>query len=234
MTCDFAQDDGAYVLGALSPAERSAFERHMSTCATCREAVASLAVLPGLLGRLDPATALALAGGHPDPEPAPPTLLPRILAAAAQQRRFERRRQQRRRVGYLAATAATLVLFVVGASIGMHLADTRAAPAVPMTAMRPAQQAWTPVSADIGIAATDGGTRLVMTCWYGSGYDDAWVVRLVVFPRAGGNAEQVGTWTADSGDTVQLSALTHLKPSEIARVELQRADNVTLLWWTPT
>jgi hypothetical protein len=50
--CPHAHDDGAYVLGALSPAERSAFEKHLATCAECRDAVAEVAVLPGLLGRL--------------------------------------------------------------------------------------------------------------------------------------------------------------------------------------
>ena len=53
--CEFAYDDGAYVLGALAPAERAAYERHLAGCASCREAVAEIAVLPGLLGRLDPA-----------------------------------------------------------------------------------------------------------------------------------------------------------------------------------
>ncbi|MFD0784741.1 zf-HC2 domain-containing protein, partial [Micromonospora azadirachtae] len=45
--CEFTQDDGAYVLGALAPAERAAYERHLAGCADCREAVAELAVLPG-------------------------------------------------------------------------------------------------------------------------------------------------------------------------------------------
>ena len=55
MRCEHEHDDGAYVLGALSPAERAAYERHLATCSFCREAVADIAVLPGLLGRLDPA-----------------------------------------------------------------------------------------------------------------------------------------------------------------------------------
>ncbi|MGH3348437.1 MAG: anti-sigma factor family protein, partial [Nocardioides sp.] len=35
MTCEFAHDDGAYVLGALSPAERVAFKQHLAGCAEC-------------------------------------------------------------------------------------------------------------------------------------------------------------------------------------------------------
>ena len=35
MSCPFAQDDAAYVLGALSPAERLEFERHLGGCDDC-------------------------------------------------------------------------------------------------------------------------------------------------------------------------------------------------------
>ena len=51
MSCEFAHDDGAYVLGALSPAERLAFERHLAA-APSAPARSELAGLPGLLGRV--------------------------------------------------------------------------------------------------------------------------------------------------------------------------------------
>src|SRR3569833_643206 len=53
MRCEHEHDDGAYVLGALSPAERTAYERHLSTCSFCREAVRDISTLPDLLSRLD-------------------------------------------------------------------------------------------------------------------------------------------------------------------------------------
>ena len=53
MSCPFAHDDAAYVLGALSPAERLEFERHLGRCDDCTRAVRELAGLPGLLGRVD-------------------------------------------------------------------------------------------------------------------------------------------------------------------------------------
>jgi anti-sigma factor RsiW len=61
MRCPQTIEVGAYVLGALPPAERDAFERHLGECEICRAEVADLAVLPGLLGRLDAATAEAIA-----------------------------------------------------------------------------------------------------------------------------------------------------------------------------
>ena len=53
MSCEFAHSDAAYVLGALAPADRLAFERHLAGCAECTRAVRELAGLPGLLGRVD-------------------------------------------------------------------------------------------------------------------------------------------------------------------------------------
>src|SRR6478672_7141603 len=101
MTCLYPFDDGAYVLGALSPAERAEYERHLSVCPTCRESVAALAVLPGLLSRLDPSTIA------PQQVTAPPTLLPRTLALIATRRRAERLR--RRWLTLAAAVVAVLL-----------------------------------------------------------------------------------------------------------------------------
>ncbi len=46
----------AYVLGALEPAERAEYERHLRTCSTCQEDVKEFAAIPGLLSQVDPAT----------------------------------------------------------------------------------------------------------------------------------------------------------------------------------
>ncbi|MGH3631258.1 MAG: anti-sigma factor family protein, partial [Sciscionella sp.] len=43
---------GAYVLGALEPAERAELETHLADCPACREELAGLAGLPGLLSQL--------------------------------------------------------------------------------------------------------------------------------------------------------------------------------------
>ncbi len=225
MTCRFSFDDGAYVLGALAPADRAEFERHLPSCAPCRKAVAGLAVIPGLLGRLDPATAIPSG-------PAPSTFLPRTLAAVATRRHAEQRRRTWYALG--AALAAVCLAAVVG--IGVHLVDSSrgAQPSASLTAMRPVAASKMPVSAEVGLVAIDGGTRIEMRCRYASGYDGQWTVRLVVYPRSGGAGEQIGTWAARSGQEVSVSALTHLPAEEIARVELHRDDGSPLLSWTPT
>jgi hypothetical protein len=229
MTCEHALEDGAYVLGALSPAERAEFERHLSGCASCRESVANLAVLPGLLGRLDPARAVALREDQA-PVAIPATVLQRVLTAAGRQRR----RARRRRIVLATTLAAVVMVLLVGVGVAVHLRDVQPSPPIAMSAMRPASAEWIPVGADVGVVPDAGGSRLVMTCWYASGYEGRWVLRLVVIPRAGGDAETIGTWTADPGAKVTVSGRTHLTPDEIGRVELRRWDNTTLLWWTPT
>jgi hypothetical protein len=222
VSCPYLYDDGAYILGALSPAERADYERHLPSCAQCRESVSALAGLPGLLGRLDPSTAVPSVA-------AAPTLLPRLLAAAAGRRRTDRRRRLWRSV----AVTATAAILAVAVGVGVHLADqSPATTEVTMTAMLPVNPKI-PIDAEIGLSPAEGGTWVSMRCRYDEGYPGAWQVRLVVFPQSGAS-EQVGSWMAEAGREVTLTALSHFDPNDIARVELQRADYTTLLWWTPT
>lgn len=220
MKCDFCFDDGAYVLGALAPAERAEFERHLATCPSCRDEVAALAVLPGLLGRLDAATAI------PAIE-APPSILLRTMAAVATRRRAERRR---RLWTALAAGLAALVV-ATGAGLGVHMVDASPASPPGLSAMVPVTD-HVPVTAELALVAAAGGTRVDMQCRYSTGYDGLWIIRLVVFPRWGGTGEQIGTWTATSGQVLSMTAMTHLSPEDIGRVELQRADQTPLLTWS--
>ena len=239
MSCGFTYDDGAYILGALAPAERADYEKHLPTCATCREAVAQLAVLPGLLGRLDPATAAPSVT-------APLTLLPRVLTAAATRRRAQRRRDIRSRFAF--GMAAAVVAVSVG--FGVHFVEQQPA-SQPVIAAPPTQQPSSappivrtamhqtatplPIDAEVALVKADdgAGTWVAMRCYYEKGYVGSWQVRLVVFPVSGDEPEQIGTWEAKSGQAIELSTLTHLAPTEIARVELQGARQQTLLWWTP-
>jgi carotenoid cleavage dioxygenase-like enzyme len=66
--------DAAYVLGALSEADRGEYEEHLAGCMSCREAVAELAGVVPLL---------TLAGDDA-PVPACPDLLPALMAKAEQ------------------------------------------------------------------------------------------------------------------------------------------------------
>ncbi len=49
---EFAELTGLYVLGALTEAERKAFEAHASGCVTCTAEIRSLSAIPGALAQL--------------------------------------------------------------------------------------------------------------------------------------------------------------------------------------
>jgi predicted anti-sigma-YlaC factor YlaD len=220
-TCSYSFDDGAYVLGALSPAERADFERHLGTCAECRESVAALAVLPGLLGRLDAATVA------PHPITAPPTLLPRVLAMASTRRRAEKLRRR-----WLSLAAGIIaILLVTGAGVGMRLIDSPS-PTNGMTAMRPLV-ADLPVVAEVGLKPTAEGTQVNMWCRYSTTSPGSWTLSLVMYLKAGGKPELLGTWTAGANQDWLLHSDVTADVVDIGRIEMQRPDGLTLFIWTP-
>ncbi|SCL37654.1 Putative zinc-finger [Micromonospora pallida] len=219
--CEFAYDDGAYVLGALAPAERAAYERHLAGCAACRAAVAEVAVLPGLLGRLDP-TEVA----HLVPAPEEPRV-PALLAAAEQQRHAERRRV-RWRYAVTALTAAVFTL-VVGFGVTTLRSAWQPDDRARMVAMRPVA-GTAPVHAEIGLTGTEWGTEITMRCGYDArpDYVKAYVFRLVAY-GPGGESEQVGSWLAAPGDEVRFTGTTRFTDADLVRLELHRADGTPVL-----
>jgi len=98
---------GAYVLGALDPAERARVESHLASCAECREELASFAALPGLLSRV------SLHEVQAAPEDPGPQLLDRIIAAVTR----ERRQGRRLRLVYSAAAAVVVAVAISVAAV---------------------------------------------------------------------------------------------------------------------
>ena len=230
MRCEHEHDDGAYVLGALSPAERAAYERHLAGCSFCREAVADIAVLPGLLGRLDAAEFAKLL----DPTlstPAPErNRMPELVTAAQKTRRKERRRL-RVRVLTTALAAAVLALIVgVGAAFWMGGRTTSPPPtAGPMVAMTPIDEDI-PVSADVSLTGTGGGTKVNLVCVYRRNpeYRKSYTVRLVAY-GPDNQADSMGSWVAAPGKEFSMSGVTHFPLGSLSRLELVRNDGQALL-----
>ncbi|PZF82872.1 anti-sigma factor family protein [Micromonospora deserti] len=222
--CEFAYDDGAYVLGALAPAERASYERHLAGCAACRQAVAEIAVLPGLLGRLDPA---GLEQFLPPPEQ---SRLPDLLTAARERRRRERSATRRRyAVTGLAAAALALVVGFGTAVVLPRDANTPPPGEVRMVAMQPVA-GTVPVHAEIGLAGTDWGTEVIMRCGYDAraGYGKAYTFRLMAHGPDGAT-EQIGSWLAAPGDDLRITGATRFTGAELVRLELLRADGTPVL-----
>ncbi|GAA0382165.1 zf-HC2 domain-containing protein [Micromonospora gifhornensis] len=222
--CDFAYDDGAYVLGALSPADRAAYERHLVDCPACQQSISEIAVLPGLLGRLDPTS---LEQFLPPPEN---PRVPELLSVARERRRRERQ-ANRLRYAVIGLAAAALALVVgFGTATMLPGPETNAPLAqVRMVQMRPVA-GTVPLHAEIGLTGTNWGTEVTMTCGYDerSGYGKANAFRLVAH-AADGSQEQIGSWLAAPGDDLRISGATRFTNAELVRLELVRADGTVVL-----
>ncbi|GAB3260189.1 anti-sigma factor family protein [Nocardioides dilutus] len=239
--CPHAHEDAAYVLGALSPEERVAFERHLPTCRDCAQAVRELAGIPGLLARvpveiLDPGQL---------PHPVPDTLLPGLVRRA--------RRTQRRRTwvtaGLVGVAAAATVAAVGFATVGADDSPPSAAPtpeptvtatstapsAAPSTAppeaMRPVGNV--PISGWVSLTQVSWGTRLDLTCRYAeqdSDYaDPRWSTYTMLVHTADGTVEQVASWKALPGRTVQVTGASSADRDDIVSVEVQTSTGQQVL-----
>jgi hypothetical protein len=212
-SCGFEHEDGAYVLGALSPQDRAAFERHLQECDSCARSVRELAGLPGLLARV-PVEVL-----DPDhrPPPVPETLLPGLL--------FRARRARRRRTwatAGLVAAAATVAGVVVGVTVHENSSGTDGSSQV----VAAKAQRFTPIGTErisgwVSQTKVSWGTRLDLTCSYtGDPYGDdvAGVTYWMVVTRTDGSTERVASWKARPGETTHLQAATATAPADIASI----------------
>lgn len=214
---DLAGWDAAYVLGSLSTAERREFEEHLADCARCRDAVAELSALPGLLGRIDRERAFALLEGESRAVSAPPAdLVERIVARDA-------RRRGRRRTVIVAGIAAAAA--VVATVTGIQLLTP---PAI-AEAVTFRQVVASPLTADAELTEVGWGTRIDLDCRYAAGVSGGpWTYTMWVVDDRGAE-EQVSSWNATSGSTVHVTAATATDRDAIDSIEIRAADGTALL-----
>ncbi|MFE6648478.1 zf-HC2 domain-containing protein [Nocardioides sp. NPDC057772] len=230
----FADWDASYVLGALSPSDRRAFERHLTGCGVCRDAVAELAGMPGLLGVLSREEAEELLDDTPA-EATPPPLAD--LAGAVRRSRLRRR---------ALAAAAAVVLLAGGTAIGGLLLDRDgdgepiAAPSDSVTPTASAGENVRTVDlrpvgsvdmwAQLVATPTSWGTKLTWSCHYppepgkspptSSDYQGAPVTYDLVLVGRDGARTVAGSWTWSGGETLGLDASSAVPIAEVERVEI--------------
>lgn len=240
--CGYSDDDAAYVLGALEPAEQQAFRAHLPGCARCRDAVTELAVMPGLLARLLPGTdpttvasteAGTVAGigvGTDPPAPLLPTLVRRVRA-------------ERRRAGW----RSRLTGFVVAAALGVATflglpeptAPAPAAAAAPDRVLVMAASPGVPVAATLLVTGRGWGTSIDTRCRYedtadsGGGADgemamgdpryELWAIDSL------GAEELISSWHQLPGGEITVPGSTGLDLDDIDRLELRSGAGMTLL-----
>jgi hypothetical protein len=227
MRCEHEHEDGAYVLGALQPAERAAYERHLATCSFCREAVADIAVLPGLLGRLDPADFAKLL--DPTLSAPPPSRMPDLVTAARASRRRERKKTRVRMLSTALAAAVVALVVGVGAVFWMGPGSLRPPPAGPTVAMKPVG-GDVPVTAQLSLTRMSGGTKVNLVCSYhDAGHSlEPHTIWLVAY-GPDGETDKLGSWVASPGKEFSMSGVTHFVGANLSRLALVQNDGKTLL-----
>jgi hypothetical protein len=232
VTCPQLVESGAYVLGALPPSQRLAFEAHMAQCDECRNEVNELAVLPGLLGRVDLETIEPSDPEHGPVEPAPQpvSVLAKVIG------RIHRRRRIRRFGALAGAIAAACLALFAGLAIPTHHQSSPPQQTAAVLSWHDMQTVTpSPITAKIALTSTDNGTTISVKCWYTEGGHREWPqygsssFALVVYPRSGGAPQQVGTWSAGPGEALTIPALTSWGMNDVSKVELRTAKGTPLL-----
>ena len=250
----FAQWDAAYVLGALSPADRREYEEHLASCPACQGAVSELAGIPGLLGQVSPADAAMLSmavdntTGHGETmtatateaelmeatateteliEAGPPTsLLPKMIKMA--------RTRRRKMLAAVAGIAAAAVLVIGGVAVGTGLIPLR-----PDSPQRVAFSQVVPssITAVADVIPGSDGTQINVECVYaevndprpGGGHDE---YSIFVVDRSG-HSEEIKEWPATPNKLMRPSGMTPLHLSQIADLEIRQSDTNEVLLRAP-
>lgn len=249
--------DAAYVLGALAPAERHEFEQHLAECPACSGAVAELAGLPGILGKLPTEEALTVGetASHASSD---------ALRGLASKVRGHRMRSR--------ALAGAIAVAACAASVGITLAVTGTGagvghPQIGQTQAVGTELHFSAVTAS-SLTATGSllpeawGTRIDWNCTYAAGASapapatgpapapqngqngasgkysttpaGAAHGYALLVTDADGATTRVATWLAAPGSVVTPTATTRIPTADIRRVEIRATETGrTLLAATP-
>lgn len=222
--------DAAYVLGALSAAERREFEAHLKACSQCHQAVGEVAGVPGLLSLVPHDVALSLVDAEPEPTtPAPPDLMLHRLVAETR-----KRRRRGRFVAIGAAIVAAVAAVAIAVPVTASYIDNRTRGTsenvvadLPMTNVVPSS-----LSANFSLASlSDGGTRVALECRYADAGGRSYTGTFALWVTSvDGTESKIAQWSARPGDTVDTTAVTNDVPDRIRTVDIRSvATNQVLL-----
>ena len=222
----YAEWDAAYVLGALSSADRRDYEDHLAGCAPCRDAVAELAGMPGLLGAVSPVEVLAL--DTPEPEDIGQAHLAAVPSTSAAPEPGDERGSPafwERGRRWLAVAAALVALG--GAGIGGYTLSESQQPTSSVIS-GPTRLAFSPVSAStmtavVDVAPVGDRTSIKVECQYSAYGQDpsSWADYSVWAVGRDGKAGLVTTWRARPDRVMRPSGTAAIPVSQLAAVEIR-------------
>ena len=226
---DFSDWDAAYILGALSPEDRRAYEKHLAETPASAAELSELAGLPGVLKGLTPEEAVALLYPVESGRLESTAHQPGAVSALA---RSVNRRRRRIRAGLISAAIGTAALLVVGTIVvGGLRAPTEGIDSPNATgrstAMSPVVRDT--VTARLTVTPKPWGTLLNWNCDYSDLWTAAPQTLDLVVTSTSGIETVVASWTASGAKGAGLAASTSVAAADIRTVSIRTADTASTL-----
>lgn len=226
----FRDWDAAYVLGALTPADRHEFESHLRTCADCTSAVGELAAMPGLLTRIRP-------------EPDPAEVIPPVRSGPAPSIAAASTADRRSRSLLWALVAVVILVLLIPAAVGSRSVpeDLLAVPLDPVSGIQ------TGMSVEVELETVAWGTSVSIQCTYpavpagvestlpATRYDAASSHSVtttsygLVVTDGSGASHQISSWQAVPGRTITVDASTAIALRDIDEISVVTSGGTVLL-----
>ena len=195
---------GAYVVGALHPAERRELEEHLSGCRDCTDELTRLTPLPGLLGRVSEQEVNASLLVPSD------DLLDGVIRRLARDERALRTQVGRWR---LAAAAAAVVALV---AVVFAVAPWRSEPDRVIAAADPVAADATAATGQAAAIAWEWGTTVELQVEH-LPHRDAYVLWAIADD---GRRERAGTWGATASGQARVRGASSIPRTQLRRVEV--------------
>jgi len=208
---------GSYLVGALDAADRRDIDRHLASCAACRDELVSYAGLPGLMARLDVHEVGAAPIG------APPGLLNRTLESLTAQRRDDATRLRRWRTATFSAAGVAAGATAAAVFAWFALSPANTSPSgvpVPLPAAGASS-----TTGQISYLSRPWGTQvhLVLSGLPRQGTFTAWAIDENGAPSA------AATWSATPDRRADVTGATALARRVLTAVRITTSDGTLLL-----
>lgn len=198
---------GAYLVGSLDSRERTSVEAHLAGCTQCREELASLAPLPGLMSRITLDEAVS------GPPPVDDAMLERLLVSASTERSVARHRR------WLAGAAAAVVL------VGTPLAGVAVYHSATATHWHTAVASAGRLHMRVEMAPASNGTALTLAL---SGVKPEEHCELVAVSDTGAS-EVASSWVASYSGTAVIRGTTAISYKHLKTLLIRTFAGKTLV-----